>query len=134
MPPSTLPTAPSWLGQLFRFCVTGLASTVIHVAVAAWLITQLSVLPYVANPIAFLTATSFAYASNTLWSFSSQLSRRTLWPYACVSTLSCLATAGVSAGAAAAQLDYRIGILLVLLVVTPANFAMHNLWTYRRSK
>lgn len=133
MPPSTLP-APSWLGRLFRFGVTGLAATIIHVAVATWLIAQLGVLPYVANPIAFLTATSFSYASNTLWSFSSQLSRRTLWPYVCVSTLSCLATAGISAAAAAAQWDYRIGILLVILVVTPVNFAMHNLWTYRHSK
>lgn len=132
MPPEGL-TAPTWLGRLFRFGITGVAATVIHVAVATWLITQWVVLPYVANPIAFVIATSFAYAANTLWSFSSRLSRRTLWPYACVSTLSCLATAAVSAIAAAAQLDYRMGILLVILIVTPANFALHSLWTYRSS-
>lgn len=122
---------PAWLGRLSRFGLTGLAATAIHVAVAVSLITQLNVLPYVANPIAFLSATCFSYITNTLWSFSSQISHRTLWLYTGVSALSCLATAAISAAAQAAQLDYRIGILLVIAIVTPVNFALHSLWTYR---
>lgn len=122
---------PAWFRRLFRFGLTGLVATAIHVVVAITLITELGALPYVANPIAFLIATGFSYASNTLWSFSSQISHRTLWPYASVSALSCLATAAISAAAEAARLDYRIGILLVIVIVTPTNFALHTLWTYR---
>lgn len=106
-------------------------ATAIHVAIAMLLITRLALAPYIANPIAFVVATCFAYTTNTLWSFASQMSHRTLWRYVGVSALGCLATAVVSALADAAHLDYRIGIALVIVVVTPMNFTMHSLWTYR---
>lgn len=108
-------------------------ATAIHVAVAMLLITRLAVAPYIANPIAFVIATCFSYATNTLWSFSARMSHRTLWRYVSVSVVSCLATAAVSAAAESAHLDYRIGIALVIVIVTPVNFALHSLWTYRGS-
>ncbi|WP_426700419.1 GtrA family protein [Rhodanobacter sp. Col0626] len=114
-----------------RFGFTGLLATGIHVAVAVALITRLGVFPYVANPIAFLTATGFSYATNTLWSFSSRMSHRTLLRYACVAAFGCIATTAVAAAAEAAHLDYRVGILLVIALVTPATFVLHSLWTYR---
>lgn len=120
--------------QLIRFGITGLMATGIHVVVAVTLITQLSTLPYVANPIAFLTATGFSYATNTLWSFSSRMSHRTLSRYARVSLFGCLATMAIAAAAEAAHLDYRIGILLVIALVTPITFALHSLWTYRPAR
>jgi len=114
-----------------RFGITGLVTTGIHVAVAMTLIDRLGALPHVANPIAFLVATSFSYATNTLWSFSHRMSHRTLLRYACVSLFGCLTTAAIAAAAEAMRLDYRIGILLVIALVTPATFALHSLWTYR---
>jgi putative flippase GtrA len=123
-----------WLQRLLRFGITGVAATAIHVAVAMLLITRLAVAPYIANPIAFVIATCFAYTANTLWSFATRMSHRTLWRYLSVSALSCLATAAVSAMAEAAHLDYRIGIALVVLIVTPVNFTLHSLWTYRRAR
>ncbi len=111
--------------------MTGVAATIIHVAVATVLITKLATATYIANPIAFVIATCFSYATNTLWSFTRRMSRRTLWRYVGVSVVSLLATAAVSAAADAAHLDYRIGIALVILIVTPMNFALHSLWTYR---
>lgn len=95
------------------------------------LITRFTLAPYIANPFAFIIATGFAYASNTVWSFASLMSHRTFVRYLSVSVFSCLATAAVSAAASAAQLDYRIGIALVIVIVTPVNFALHSLWTYR---
>lgn len=120
-----------FFARLVRFGVTGLLATGIHVAVAVTLITRLGMFPYVANPIAFLTATGFSYATNTLWSFSSRMSHRTLWRYACVAAFGCLATMAIAAAAEAAHLDYRLGIVLVIVLVTPATFALHSLWTYR---
>jgi putative flippase GtrA len=114
-----------------RFGITGLIATGIHVAVAVALIAWLHMPPYVANPIAFLTATGFSYAANTLWSFSSRMDHRTLRRYACVALFGFIATTAIAAAAEAAHLDYRVGILLVIALVTPATFALHNLWTYR---
>jgi len=101
------------------------------VLVAVTLIARLHTLPYIANPIAFVTATGFSYAANTLWSFSSRMNHRTLRRYACVSAFGCAATAAVAGAAAAAGLDYRIGILLVIALVTPLTFGLHSRWTYR---
>jgi putative flippase GtrA len=119
------------LRPLARFGITGALATGIHVVVAATLIARLGVLPYVANAAAFLTATGFSYASNTLWSFSSRVSRQTLWRYAGVSAFGCLATTAIAAAAEWARWDYRIGILLVIAIVTPLTFTLHSLWTYR---
>ena len=122
---------PSWLGRLLRFGVTGLIATGIHVLVAVTLIAWLRTPPYIANPIAFVTATAFSYATNTLWSFSSRMNHRTLRRYTCVSLFGCVATAAVAGASEAAGLDYRTGILLVITMVTPVTFGLHSRWTYR---
>jgi putative flippase GtrA len=122
---------PSWLGRLLRFGVTGLIATGIHVLVAMTLIAWLLTPPYIANPIAFVAATVFSYATNTVWSFASRMSRRTLHRYVCVAVFGLLATAAIAAAAEVAGLDYRIGIALVIALVTPTTFALHSAWTYR---
>lgn len=122
---------PHWLSRLLRFGITGVIATGIHVVVAVALIAGLHVLSYVANPIAFLTATAFSYATNTMWSFASRMDRRTLCRYACVATFGLLATTTIAAVAEAAGLDYRIGIVLVIALVTPSTFVLHSVWTYR---
>ena len=40
----------------------------------------------------------------------------------------------VAAAAEWAHWDYRLGILLVIVVVTPVTFTLHSLWTYRLSR
>lgn len=119
------------LSRLVRFGITGLLATGIHVAVAVTLIVRLGMFPYIANSIAFLVATGFSYAINTRWSFSTRMDRGTLLRYACVAAFGCLATMAIAAGSEVAHLDYRLGILLVIVLVTPATFALHSLWTYR---
>lgn len=122
---------PSWLGRLLRFGVTGMIATGIHVLVAVTLIAWLRTPPYIANPIAFVAATAFSYATNTVWSFASRMSRRTLHRYVCVAVFGLLATTAIAAAAEAASLDYRIGIALVIALVTPTTFVLHSAWTYR---
>jgi putative flippase GtrA len=117
-----------------RFGTTGVLATAVHVVVAVSFISQFGVRPYIANPIAFLIATSFSYAINTLWSFSSRMSHRTLWRYATVSVVVCVATMAIAAAAEQARWDYRIGIMLVIVLVTPTTFTLHSLWTYRQMR
>ena len=122
---------PPWFGRLLRFGATGLVATGIHVLVAVTLIAGWRTPPYLANAVAFLTATAFSYAINTLWSFSSRMDRSTLGRYLCVAAFGCLATTAIAAAADAAGFDYRIGILLVIALVTPSTFLLHSAWTYR---
>lgn len=109
-------------------------TTGIHVAIAATLIARMGLAPHIANPLACLAATGFSYATNTLWSFSSRASHRTLLRYVFVAALGCFATVAIAGAAEAAHLDYHIGILLVIVLVTPATFALHNLWTHRSAR
>lgn len=120
-----------WLERLLRFGVTGLIATGIHVLVAVTLITWAGTPPSIANPIAFLAATTFSYAANTTWSFASRIAARTLRRYVCIAALGCLATTAIAAAAEAAGMDYRVGIMLVIALVTPTTFALHSVWTYR---
>lgn len=122
------------LVRLIRFCITGVVVTGIHAAIAATLIAGFGVAPYVANAIAFLVATTVSYVVNTQWSFSARLSQRTLRRYVVVAAFGCLLTVGVSGTAQMAGLDYRLGILLVILCVTPITFALHNWWTYQSAR
>lgn len=122
---------PRWRVRLLRFSITGVITTGIHVVIAGTLIAGLHVLPYLANPIAFLAATMFSFGANTLWSFTSRMDRRTLRRYACVAALGFILTTAIAAAAEAARLDYRIGIMLVIALVTPTTFTLHNFWTYR---
>lgn len=119
------------LPRLVRFGTTGVLATAIHVAVATTLIAGFGWPPYVGNAIAFLLATTASYFINTQWSFESCLSERTLRRYVVVATLGCLLTVAISATAQVAGIDYRFGILLVIALVTPITFLLHNQWTYR---
>lgn len=118
------------LPRLLRFGATGVLATAIHVTVATILIAGFGVPPYLGNAVAFLVATTVSYLINTQWSFASRLSRRTLRRYIVVAAIGCLLTVAVSGAAQLAGLDYRIGILLVILLVTPITFLLHNHWTY----
>ncbi|GAA0259817.1 hypothetical protein GCM10009126_26500 [Rhodanobacter caeni] len=62
------------------------------------------------------------------------MNHRTLLRYACVAALGCFATMAIAATAESAHLDYRLGILLVIALVTPTTFALHSLWTYRQAR
>lgn len=117
--------------RLLRFGATGVFATGIHIATATALITQAGAAPYIANPIAFLVATVASYVINTHWSFSQRMDHRTLMRYGCVAVMGCLGSTAISAVAEMARLDFRLGIALVIVLVTPATFMLHNMWTYR---
>ena len=116
--------------RLGRYGITGLLGTCIHVVIAVALIQEIHTTAYLANAIAFCVATGFSYLVNTRWSFTSQVNHQTLRRYMSVATLGCFLTVLISASAEYLQLDYLIGILLVILIVTPITFLLHKHWTY----
>lgn len=112
----------------FRFGVTGVANTGIHLAVAYLF---LSVGPVIANAVAFIVATSFSYVVNTLWSFSATMTRQNLSRFITVAII------GLLAAMLLAKLGELIGlppmgsVLLVVCVMPLVNYGLHSAYTYR---
>ncbi len=121
-----------------RFGVTGVANTGIHALVAVLClegfflgVPALVAGPVVANGVAFVVATAFSYVVNTLWSFSTQMSRRNLQRFLVVAVI------GLFAAMALARLAELVGlpplgsVVLVVCVMPFVNFGLHAFWTYR---
>lgn len=122
----------------FRFSVTGLANTGIHALVAVlclegfflglpWLVTG----PVVANGIAFAVATAFSYVVNTLWSFSTKMSRKNLQRFLVVSAIGLFVAMTLAQLAAWMGLPSLGSVVLVVCVMPFVNFGLHAFWTYR---
>jgi putative flippase GtrA len=121
----------NFVKQVQRFAVSGLLATGLHALVAIGLIESFAISAPLANGIAFLVATVFSYAANTLWSFSSALHGRNLFRFICVSIIGGTLATGVSALAAHYNLHYLVGIGIVAVTVPPVTFLLHRFWTYR---
>ena len=119
------------LRRAWRFCLSGLMVTGIHVIVALAFVHYVANAPAVANGVAFTVATCFSYLVNTLWSFSSPLHGHTLFRFLCVSGLGCGLAMGISGAAAKLGWTPIAGIGAVALLIPPITFLMHNFWTYR---
>lgn len=117
--------------KAMRFGLIGLLVTSIHFLVAIILIEQILAPPPLANGIAFLFATAISYFANTVWSFSSRLSGKTLFRFIFVSVIGLMLAVIVSVIAQEIGLGYLFGICAVAMIVPPMTFVLHNFWTYR---
>ncbi|WP_439671367.1 GtrA/DPMS transmembrane domain-containing protein [Cupriavidus necator] len=119
------------LRRVTRFLVSGAASTGVHVAITATLVTTLATSPVAANCVAFVCATACSYLLNTLWSFSSRLRNRTLGRFAGVSLLGLGLTMGISWTAQHLGASNWVGLACVALTVPVFTYLTHRAWTYR---
>jgi putative flippase GtrA len=119
------------LGRLFRFGVSGIIATGIHVAVATFLIYLFHASQVSANGIAFIIANVGSYLLNTLWSFGSTPGRDSYLRFLLVSLLGFLLTLGISRTAEILGAGYWVGLACILSVVPPVTFVLHRSWTYR---
>lgn len=119
------------LVRLFRFGVSGIIATGIHVAVATFLIYLFHASQVGANGMAFIIANVGSYLLNTLWSFGSTPGRDSYLRFLLVSLLGLLLTLGISKAADILGADYWVGLACILSVVPPVTFVLHRSWTYR---
>jgi putative flippase GtrA len=119
------------LVRLFRFGVSGVIATGIHVAVATPLIYLLHASQVGANGVAFVVANIASYLLNTLWSFGATPTRDSYLRFLIVSLAGLALTLGISAGAQALGLGYWAGLATILSVVPVVTFVLHRTWTYR---
>lgn len=119
------------LARLFRFGVSGIIATGIHVAVATPLIYLLHATQVSANGAAFVIANIGSYLLNTQWSFGATPGRDSYLRFLFVSLLGLLLTLGISKTADLLGMGYWAGLACVLLMVPPVTFVLHRRWTYR---
>lgn len=117
--------------QALRFTVSGLLITGLHVIIATTFIKMVLPVPVIANGLAFVIATIFSYLINTLWSFSSPLHGKNLFRFCLVSLIGLILAMAISGAAQYFELHYWYGIGLVVCIVPPVTFLLHNFWTYR---
>lgn len=117
--------------RFLRFAITGLGATLLHVVVAHSFIQIASPSPALANAIAFLIATTFSFALNTWWSFSSQYSHGVLLRFWVVSMIGLSLTIAIASTAQYIGLHYWYGIAFVVCLVPPVTFVLHRYWTFR---
>lgn len=117
--------------RMQRFTVSGVMVTGFHALIASGLIRLVHLAPSLANGIAFVGATIFSYVVNTRWSFSSPLHGKNLFRFVMVSIIGLLLAVTISGSAESYGMHYWFGIAGVICVVTPVNFLLHSLWTYK---
>lgn len=117
--------------RLLKFGATGLFSTLLHFLIVWGLVELRGVWPPNANLVAFGVATCFAFLVNTYWSFSSQFNPRRLVRYGIVAGAGATFAWLISYAFVHLDIDYRLGVLAVTLMVPPVVFIAHQLWTYR---
>lgn len=115
---------------VIRFVSTGIAATLTHTAVVLTLVYLLAWSARWANFAAFLIATLLSYVLNSLWTFSSRMTRKNALRFVSVAAI-CAGMAALVADTVA-RAGYRplIGIAVVVLVITPISFLLHRHWTY----
>jgi putative flippase GtrA len=119
------------LRQGFRFAISGLLVTMLHVLIATALIQTVLAKPPIANGVAFIAATIVSYFVNTKWSFSSPLRQKNFIRFCVVSCIGCLLAITVSGAAQYYGLHYWYGISFVVFTVPPVTFLLHSFWTYQ---
>jgi putative flippase GtrA len=119
--------------RISRFALAGASATTLHAVIAFLAIRFLSVSPVLGNAAAFLLATAFSYAVQTLWTFEHRPSSRTMGKFGVVVAAGFLCTIAVSGAVERMGYPYWAGIIAVVIVVPPITFLLHNFWTYAES-
>lgn len=121
----------AYVARFVRFGLTGAASTAVHVIVALVAMRLFGAGPVVGNAVAYSVATSFSYLLNTCWSFSANLTKKTLARFLVVSAFGGTLTIILAAVVNMLGGGDILGILVIVVLVPPSSFIMHSLWTYR---
>lgn len=116
--------------QFARFSVTGLGTTLLHVALAVSMIDLLAFEPVAANGAAFWIATVFAYICNTRWSFQARMNRQSVLHYTLTTAASFIFTILFSTLVQWMSWHYGVGIAMTVLALPILNYLAHRYFTY----
>ena len=117
--------------RVFRFGVSGVVATGVHVAIATARIAGAAASQVEANGVAFVCANVCSYLLNALWSFSAKPGRANFVRFYAVSLLGLAITLAISWCAQTLGVSYWAGLAAILSIVPPLTFVLHRFWTFR---
>ena len=121
------------VATLFKFAITGVGATSIHMLVVYILIGQWQWEVGLSNGIAFCIATVFSNYINTIWSFQARMSKQVVLRFWIVSIIGCGLAVIIAKLVEAAGYHYAIGVVVIAMIVPLITFSLHRFWTYRVS-
>lgn len=123
------------VAQLLRFGAVGGLATGTHVAVVVVLVEAAGRGMLGANALAFAGALAVSYGGNRLWTFRSAGALGCEMPRFLLVALVGLALNQAIVYATVERLgwDYRLALLLVVLVVPATSFALNREWVFARA-
>lgn len=121
-----------WHGQFIRFNIVGLASTLLHVAVAFALLDILDFSLMASNVGAFAVAISFSYMGHARWSFETNGELKSMLRFCVASGVNLLLIIGISHVVTVSQWQPYMGIVLVAVIIPLVGFFMQKLWVFER--
>lgn len=118
--------------QAFRFAVVGLAATATHVVVALALAEAAGVTPFLANLCAFAVALGVSYAGNHAWTFAATGRHGRHFPRFVAVAVPALLLNQVIVYVTVERwdLDFRIALVIVVLVVPVLSLILNRFWVF----
>jgi putative flippase GtrA len=120
--------------QVARFAVVGGIATVCHIVVAVVLVEGPGLTPVLANFIAFCAAVLVSYLGNHSWTFGATGEHLFHLP-----RFAAIAVTGLALNQAIVYTmvevvgaDYRLALMVVVLVVPALSFALNRGWAFSR--
>ena len=121
-----------WHTQFVRYGFVGIASTLVHVAMA-FTLTNLVGLPLVfANVGAFFTAVFVSYFGNARWSFGVKEGVQSLGRFFGASALTLTLIIFISIWVTDAGWPPYTGILMTAVTIPIVGFSLQKLWVFNR--
>lgn len=119
--------------RFLRYCVVGGLGTVVHFGTTMLLVELWRVDAVAATVIGFLCALAVSFALNRSWVFASSVAVAPgLARYTAVSVLGFVLNVAIMfVVTRVLGLDYRIGLVLVVLIIPVTNFTLNARWTFR---
>jgi putative flippase GtrA len=119
--------------RFLRYGVVGLLGTAVHFVSTIALVELVGLDPVVASICGFLAAVGMQFALNRSWVFASRVPLAPgLVRYLGVSLLGFALNVAIMAIVTRwLELDYRIGLALVVLVLPAVNYVLNARWTFR---
>jgi len=119
--------------RIRRFALVGVAATTVHALIAFVAIRFLAASPVLGNAVAFVVATAFSYAAQTVWTFEHRPSPGNIGKFGIVVAAGFVCTIAVSGAVDRMGYPYWAGIAAVVVLVPAMTFLLHNFWTYSES-
>lgn len=116
-----------------KFGTIGVLNTLLHSAIVVLAYGSLGIPVIIAHIIAFWLVNAFSYLLNTYLVFCKPVSLSGYLKFIAVSSFSLAATISVATLCELAGLDYRIGLVIVILVSPPVTYILQKVFTFQKA-